>query len=124
MAASTVRLDGYREFQRAVARADKETKRDVREAFREVAEPVRVDAVARMSGIDTRSATGYRVVVRQRGVAVEQRLRRTTGKHPEYGRLQMRKALEPALAENEDRIERGVENAIDKIADRFERKGL
>ena len=121
MAQQAVRLKGYREFMRATSLAEKSAGKEVRAAFTEAAEPVRVSATTRMSPIDERSAAGYRVVVRRRGVAVEQRLRRTTGQHPEYGRLQMRRALIPALAENINQIEQRMEKAIDRIADRFER---
>lgn len=121
MAAQTLRLKGYREFQRAVRRAGKESRTEVRAALREAVEPVRAEAVSRFSLIDARSAAGYRTAVRQRGVAVEQRLRKTTGRHPEYGSLQMRRALLPALASNEELIEQRVEQALDRIANHFER---
>ncbi len=106
---------------RATARTQPAARREVRAALREAADPVRQDATRRFSVIDERSAAAYRVVVRQRGVAVESRLRKTTGKHPEYGALQMRKALLPALDDNERQIEHRVEHAIDRIADTFER---
>jgi hypothetical protein len=112
---------GYREFLRATARSTAETKRAVRGALREVGEVVKVDATRRFERFDARSAAGYRVRVRQRGVAVEQSLRKTTGKHPEFGALQMRKALLPALVSKEREVERGFEKAIDKVADTFER---
>lgn len=93
----------------------------MRAALREVAEPVRAEAASLFSTVDPRSAAGYRVRVRQRGVSVEQSLRKTTGQHPEYGALQMREALLPALARKEREIEQGMEEAIDRIADHFER---
>lgn len=119
--AQALRVRGYREFQRAVARADRQTRKAVREELREVGEVVRADAQDLFSDIDATTAAGYRVVVRQRGVSVEQRLRRTTGLHPEYGALQMRRALIPAAEENEDTIEERMERALDRIADRFAR---
>jgi hypothetical protein len=121
MAASSVKVRGYREFLRAAAKASKETRAVVRTEFGKIAEPVRADATSRMSVIDARSAAGFRVAVRQRGVAVEQRIKRTTGKRGDYGSLQMRRALMPALSANADKIEHGVEKAIDRIADRFEK---
>lgn len=119
--AQTLRVKGYREFLRAASRAEKESKKEVRAALREVAEPVRAEAASLFETVDPRSAAGYRVRVRQRGVSVEQSLRKTTGKHPEFGALQMREALLPALARKEGEIERGMEDAIDRIADHFER---
>lgn len=121
MADDTLVVSGYRELLRACDRAGKESKKEVRNALRAVAEPVRLEAVQLFSPIDVRSAANYRVVVRQRGVAVEQRLRKTTGKHPEYGALQMRKALIPALNANVAVVDREMERAIDRIARNFER---
>ncbi len=69
-----------------------------------------------------KSAAGYRVRVRQRGVAVEQSLRKTTGTRSDFGELQMRQALLPALEANEDRVESAMEAAIDTVADHFERR--
>lgn len=123
MAASSVKVKGYREFLRAASKAEKETKAVVRTEFKRIAEPVRAEATSRFSTIDSRSAAGFRIAVRQRGVAVEQRIKRTTGKRGDYGSLQMRRALIPSLNANEDKIVRGVEQAIDRIADKLERKG-
>lgn len=119
--APTVRVHGYREFLRAINQADRESKRYVRTTFRHVGEVVRQEAANRFSPIDVASATGYRVVVRQRGIAVEQSRRRTTGKRPDFGALQMRRALLPALASNTDRLTRELEHALDLVATHFER---
>jgi hypothetical protein len=119
--ADALRVKGYREFLRAASQAEKESKKEVRAALREAAEPVRAEAASLFSTISQRSAAGYRVRVRQRGVSVEQSLRKTTGQHPEFGALQMRRALIPALERKQGEIERRMEHAIDRIADHFER---
>ena len=106
---------------RACAHAEPDTKRYVREAFRKVGDSVKLDAVQRFAPIDARSAAGYRTRVRQRGVIVEQSLRKTTGKHPEYGALQMKRALLPAQAQQEPETIRRIEEAIDKVCDLWER---
>ena len=116
-----VRVKGLREFMRAASRAEKESRTEIRAALKEAAEPVRQEAASRFSAIDARSAAGYRVVVRQRGVAVEQRLGRTTGRRPDFGRLQMTRALLPALEAKAPEVERQLEKAIDRIADHFDR---
>jgi hypothetical protein len=121
MPPETLRVRGFREFMRAAARAEKESKKEVRAALRKVAEPVRAEAASLFETVDPRTAAGYRVRVRQRGVSVEQSLRKTTGEHPEFGSLQMREALLPALERKEGEIERGMEDAVDEIADHFER---
>jgi predicted Zn-dependent protease with MMP-like domain len=120
MASQTIRVTGYREVARAARRAGKATNTVFRTAMKEVAEPIRDEATSRFSLIDARSAAGYRVAVRQRGVAVEQRIGKKTGKRGDYGALQMRRALLPALASNEDNIVQGLDKALDKIADTFE----
>jgi hypothetical protein len=121
---ATLRVEGYREMMKAFARTDKATRRAVRKEFRQAGEAVQSDAAVRFAPIDARSAAGYRIRVRQRGVAVEQSLRKTTGKHPEYGALQMRKALVPALYANEEKTVRAMEAALDRVCDRFDMGGL
>src|SRR5204862_5457364 len=116
----TVRVRGLTETIRACDHAGKEVKRFVRDELREVGNIVRVDATHKFEAYDVRSAEGYRTVVRQRGVSVEQSLRKVTGKHPEYGAFQMQKALLPALAENEVTVERKMEAAINKVTVLFE----
>lgn len=122
MAATTIRVEGLSAFLKATDRAGKETKKLVRDRLREVAQPVLQDARAKLARYDARSASRLGISVRRVGtVAVEQRLRRTTGAHPQFGSLQMTEALIPALDENADRIERRFEQALDDIADVFER---
>lgn len=121
VATETIQVHGLREFQRAAALAGKDTRKEVRDALRESASPVKSRAMVLFSRIDKRSAAGYRIAVRQRGVAVEQRLRKTTGRRPDYGSLQMTRALLPALAAEQPRLERNVERALERIADRLER---
>jgi hypothetical protein len=111
---------GFKEFLRACDHAPKEAKREVRQILREAGSVVRRDATDRFDAYSTKSAHGYRVVVRSRGVAVEQSLRKTTGRNPQWGALQMRRALLPALHENTARFEREMEHAVDLIADVFE----
>lgn len=116
----TLRVRGLREFQRALAKADKDTKKRVKEKLAEAGEVVRDDAARRFEPINPKSASRYRVSVRQRGIWVQQSLRKTTGLRPDYGGLQMREALLPALEENEEEIVRSFERAIDRIADELE----
>lgn len=121
--AQTVQVKGIRELVRACDAADKETKKLVRGRLREVAEPVLTDARSKLSRYDARSASRLGISVRRVGtVAVEQRLRRTTGAHPQFGALQMAEVLIPALDENADEIEKRFEKALDHIGDVFERR--
>jgi len=113
-------VKGYREFVRACDRAGKDSKREVRSALREVGDVVRVEAQRRFDSIDARSAAGFRTRVSVRGVSVIQSLRKTTGRHPEWGDVQMRKALLPAVRVKEREIDQQMDKATDRIADHFD----
>ncbi len=112
-------VSGLKQLVKACDRAGKESKSVVRAALRSTGVQVRADATTRFAKYDARSASGYRVVVRQRGVNVEQSLRKTTGLRPDFGSLQMRRALLPALRDNEAELERQVEIALDRIVEHF-----
>lgn len=119
-APATVKVEGLSGMLRAADAAGKETKKLVRDRLREVAEPVLQDARSKLSRYDARSASRLGISVRRVGtVSVEQRLRRTTGAHPQFGSLQMQEALMPALDENANEIERRMERALDEVADAF-----
>jgi hypothetical protein len=117
---ATVRVRGYREFQRAIRFAGPDARRETRSAFQDVGESVRSEASRRFAPIDRESASAYVVRSRARGVAVESRKRKTTGKRPDFGALQMRLALLPAAAVKESETERRLETAFDRVGDHFE----
>jgi hypothetical protein len=104
VATATVRIRGLRELNAAFRKVEKELRKDLRDELKAAGEVVRPVASSLFSPIDARSAAGYRVRVRARGVAVEQSLARTTGQHPQYGRLQMERALMPALDQKEGEV--------------------
>ena len=120
--AETLRVEGYREFMRAVARADNESRKRVRTVFREVGEDVRADAQTFFDPISSKSAAGYRTRVRQTGIVVQQSLTKVTGRRPDYGALQMRRALLPALAANAPELDQKMERAMGQVCDHFDRK--
>lgn len=120
MTSYTVRVRGLRELVRACDKSTRDVKRGMRDALRQSGDVVRVESTERFSVVDARSAAGYRTVVRQRGVSVEQSLRRTTGKHPDFGAKQMREALMPALdAKQAEVVKAFEENVIDRAAENF-----
>jgi len=114
-----VRVNGYREFVRAANRTSRAARKEIKDAFRDVGEVVRVDAADRFSAYDERTASGFRVRVRERGVAIEQSIGRTTGTRPDFGGIQMSKALIPAGEAKEDEIDDRMGEALDDIADYF-----
>lgn len=116
-----VTVTGYKDLLKGLKTADKETRAAVRATLKTVGEATRASAIHKLSPIDKRSAAGYKTRVRQRGVGVEQSLKRTTGKHPEWGAYQMRHALIPALEDNEAETMRRMEAALDDVAAQFNR---
>jgi hypothetical protein len=120
---ATLRVKDFQDFMRALAIADRKDARAIRDVLRHAGDTVKRDAVQEVDPVDSRSAAGYRTYVRQRGVGVEQSLRKTTGLHPEWGRWQMRHALIPALEANEDSTARDMERALDQVAIQFNRGG-
>lgn len=116
---ATIRVKGLREFSRAAVKAEKQTKSIVKEHLGRAAEPVRREGQQLFERYDVKSASGFRVRVwgRGYGVFVEQSKRKRTGKRPDYGALQMKKALIPALDRKSDQVERELERAVDRLAD-------
>lgn len=117
--AAGLRVKGLNGLIRACDKSTKEVKKGTRNALRRAGDIVRVEARERFESVDPRSAAGYRPVVRQRGVSVEQRLGKTTGKRPDFGAKQMREALMPALDAKKNEVEREFENVLDDIARNF-----
>ena len=113
-------VHGYREFMIATQYADKDTKRAVRDELRQVGDIVKHDVQTYFSPISSKTAGGFRTRVRQRSVVVEQSVRKVTGDHPEYGALQMRSLIR-AQHTHEDDLVRELEQAMDRVCDRFER---
>ena len=118
MATGSVKVKGLRELRREFKRVSKDADKEVRDGLKQAAAPVREEAANLFERYDARSAAGYRVSVRGRVVTVQQSRRRTTGQHPEFGALQMRRALIPALQRREDEVVEGVERVLDQLADR------
>lgn len=115
---STVRVTGLRELQAAFRKMDKELSKELRDNLREAGKIVQQEATSLFSGVDARSAAGYKVRVRAKGVAVEQSLGRTTGQHAQYGALQMKRALTPALEAKESAVVDRLEQMLDTIGNR------
>jgi hypothetical protein len=115
-----VRVLGLSELLRAAREAGKATNVEVREALRKSGEIVQADAAPRLAKYSTTSAAGLKVRVRQRGVGVEQSLRKTTGTRSDYGKLQMRNLLQ-AVAKTEPAWMAEFDQALDTIVEIFEK---
>jgi hypothetical protein len=109
----TVRVTGYREAARAFRKAEGDVDSIWKQEMREAGDIVKGDATgrgARYSGIGP-----YRTAVRQGGVAVEQTAGKVTGARGDFGALQMRNVLEPALEANVDAVNAKVEQGLDRV---------
>lgn len=126
-ASSGVTIRGLRDLNKAFAQADKDARRFVRAAEREIAEPVRKAAeqlaVTEISHIGP-AWSQMRIGVTQKVIYVAPKKRGTRDaslRRPNLAGLLMNKAMQPALDQNADRIEAAIEHALDKVADRFNR---
>jgi hypothetical protein len=119
-------VKGFREMNRAFAKADKDLKRDLRKRMREVAEPVRADA-ERLAGAKIRNMgngpwAGMRVGVTQNLVYVAPRQRGTRNRmmqRSNLGDLLMERAMDPALDAHADEIADRFGDALDDVLDRW-----
>jgi hypothetical protein len=114
---TTVRVKGLREVQRAFRQVDKSLGQDFKDELKKAGEPVARSAAAKLTRWRGAS-TNVKVHVLGKGVYVRQQKRKVTGLRGDFGALQMRSAFIPALMENEDRIEREVEEALDRFINR------
>lgn len=97
-------------------RLEKGSTQTIRAALMQVAEPVAASARQRISAYAGARTNTIRPKATGVGtVYVRQNARKRTGKRPDFGSLQMRKGLIPALGQNEERIERGLESALDQL---------
>lgn len=117
MAAGTVKVEGLRELQAAFRKIDGKLVKEFGNELKEVAEPVVRSAhvkVARYRGASIRT-----IRARRRGlnISVEQGARKVTGRRSDFGRLQLRQVLEPALDENRDGVITDVDRVLGRWAD-------
>lgn len=117
MAASTVRVKGLKETVKAFNKMDKDLAKELRNGLKQVAEPVAATARSKMSAYQGGSMK-IRPAARGASVFVRQNARKVTGLRADFGALQMRKVLIPALDEHQEDVINGVEKVIDNLASR------
>lgn len=93
-------------------------------ALSAAAEPVKADARRRAGPFSERTVAGIRIRRKRTSVRVEQGQRKTTGFHSQYGGFQQRNFFDPALADNQDEVERLSRRAMDELADRVNGIGI
>lgn len=124
--AQTVRVRGLRELTRTFRALSKELSNEVRDELLNAVEPVKERAeqfaLARIRNVPqspeyAEMRTG---VSRARGVVFMvpawRSKRRPNRRRPNFGDLLLDRAMDPALAEKEDDIVRGVERTLDHLA--------
>jgi hypothetical protein len=116
MIGTTVHVVGLREVQRAFREVDKSLALQLGNDLKKAAEPVAVSAKQKVSRY--RGASINTIRTRRAGptIYVEQSAKKVTGKRGDFGALQMRRALEPALDEKSAQVFREVEQVLDHYA--------
>lgn len=114
--AASVKVHGLKELQRALKRYGAEATREIDEALKDAGEDIRQRATMKMSMIDLGSALGFKAKTKGFGrVVVEQSKRKRTGLHPEFGALQMRRALIPARTEGFDTVVEKIDSLLGRL---------
>lgn len=126
----TLRLEGFRELQRALAQADRTVRTEFRLRLRAVAEPVRSDAERLASAEISRIGVPWsrmRVGITRTSVYVApvERGRRTrqSMRRPNLAGLLMGRAMLPALQQNEARTVAEVESMLADVGRDWGRGG-
>lgn len=124
-------VTGFKELVQATSTLVPAERAATREALDKVGEIVRVGGARNLVQYKgdkyhrtkdaIRSAAGFKVRVRQRGVEVEQSLRKTTGAHSWWGAAQMKHGLLPALYDSEAAITAEFDKALDLAITEFNR---
>src|SRR4051812_31611934 len=99
----SIRYEGLREVAQALREVDRGALVELTKDLGEVGGVVERDARSRFDRIDAASAAGFDTRVRVNSsslglVTVGQKLRKTTGRRPDFGALQVTSALLPARA--------------------------
>lgn len=116
MASGAVRTDGLRELIAAFRKIDKALGKELGDELKKVAEPVTTAARAKVGRFRGSSARTIRPRRSGANVYVEQGARKVTGRRGDFGALQMREVLIPALDENRDAVIEGVDDFLGRLA--------
>lgn len=119
----TLIVRNWSQLLRGINTLDKESKKALRDTLKQAGRAVQVDSQIRLARYAPRSAASIKTSVQVRGVRVYQARRKTTGRRGDFGRLQMKKALVPALRDNEATTARLLERALNQVVDHFNRQG-
>ncbi len=98
---ASIQYEGLRQIAQALKETDESTLAELQRDLGDVGDVVKTEAVDLFDRIDARSASHFDTRVRVNSsslalVDVGQSLRKTTGKRPDFGKLQVEEALLPA----------------------------
>ncbi len=116
MSSATVRVSGLRELQSAFRKIDRHLVSDFGNDLKKLAEPVARTARAKVTRYAGASVSTIRPRRSGLTVYVEQSARKVTGRRGDFGALQMRTVLEPALDEHSDQIMEGADDLLGRWA--------
>lgn len=120
MAQPGLKVKNLAKLHRALKDYDQGLKLQLEQELREAGEIVATSAQQRFSLVDAKSAAGIKSKTRGFGrVLVVQTRRKTTGQHPEFGSMIMRRGLVPAVSDNRERIVAQLENMLDRLGGDF-----
>jgi hypothetical protein len=114
--AVTVRVYGLRELNAKLSEYDALLRTQLGDDLKEAAQPVAEDTKDKVSRYQGVSLSTIRTRRRGLRIWVEQGARKVTGLRGDFGALQMRKGLIPALEENRDDILIATERALGEFA--------
>ena len=116
MTQTTIRVRGLRELERGLKKMGSDLPKEIDRELKEAAQIVAEEARARFAGISPRSAAGFRPRIKGFGsVFVEQSRRRTTGTRGDYGALQMKRALLPALGSKQGEVIERLDRMLGRL---------
>ena len=131
-----IRVEGLREFSRALAWASPQARKELKTTLQQVAEPIRHQvqtlAVQNISHLRAQRGRGRshwdvaRIGVTQNEVYIVPREKGARkhggrGRRPRFGQLLMDRAYDPALEHNRVSVERSVEQMLTLLAERINR---
>lgn len=119
MAATSVKIHGLRELNRALGKVSKDLQKEVRDALKEAGEPVRQQAeqfagerISRIGPTWGRMKIGSR----SKGVYLAPAARRRGGSpRPNFGGLLIGKAMIPAVVEKQPETIAAIEDALENL---------
>jgi len=106
---------GLRELIAAFGKIDRKLGRSLGDELKKVAEPVSRSAQTKVGRYAGASVTTIRPRRQGATVYVEQGARKVTGRRGDYGALQMRNVLEPALEENQAAVHEGLDDFLGRL---------